>query len=147
MTQRNIIWRNSIDQLAITYLTDECKQSSRDHSSTIAESHVGWTAVGFDEKAPVPTWPFQKDWRYITGMFSVDFAAAQESTANRLRAEREPLLAKLDTLELIARRRGEDLADIFAEKQRLCDITIEVSACTTLDQLASLKVASEFPGV
>jgi hypothetical protein len=71
-------------------------------------------------------------------MISIDFAKAQAITKDRLRAERAPLLAAQDVLFQRALESGSDTTAIVAEKQRLRDITNQVDACTTTDELRSL---------
>jgi hypothetical protein len=71
-------------------------------------------------------------------MISIDFAKAQAITKDRLRAERAPLLAAQDVLFQRALESNSDTTAIVAEKQRLRDITSQVDACTTTDELRSL---------
>ena len=74
-------------------------------------------------------------------MISIDFAKAQAITKDRLRAERTPLLAAQDVLFQRALESNSDTAAIVAEKQRLRDITNQVDACTTTDELKALSCA------
>ena len=76
-------------------------------------------------------------WELVSGKVEVSLAKATEITKNRLRAEREPLLAAQDVAFQRALETGADTSAIVAEKQRLRDIT-NFSA-TTLDELRSLK--------
>ena len=55
----------------------------------------------------------------------------------KLRRDREPLLAEQDILFQRALETGADTTDIVAEKQRLRDITNDVDAMTTEAQLRS----------
>jgi hypothetical protein len=71
-------------------------------------------------------------------MITVDIDKAKALTKDRLRAERTPLLAAQDVLFQRALESGSDTAAIVAEKQRLRDITNQVDACTTTDELRSL---------
>lgn len=71
-------------------------------------------------------------------MIVIDFSKAQAITKDRLRAERTPLLAAQDVLFQRALESNSDTAAIVAEKQRLRDITSQVDACTTTDELRSL---------
>ena len=75
-------------------------------------------------------------------MISIDFAKAQEITKDRLRAERAPLLAAQDVAFQRALESGSDTAAIVAEKQRLRDVTSQVDACTTTDELKALSCAA-----
>jgi hypothetical protein len=72
-------------------------------------------------------------------MITVDLAKAKEITKNRLRAERESLLAAQDVAFQRALETGADTTAIVAEKQRLRDITKLADSCTTTDELRNLK--------
>jgi hypothetical protein len=74
-------------------------------------------------------------------MITVDIDKAKLITKDRLRAERTPLLAAQDVLFQRALESGSDTAAIVAEKQRLRDITSQVDACTTTDELKALSCA------
>jgi hypothetical protein len=74
-------------------------------------------------------------------MITVDIDKAKALTKDRLRAEREPLLAAQDVLFQRALESNSDTAAIVAEKQRLRDITSQVDACTTTDELKALSCA------
>lgn len=72
-------------------------------------------------------------------MITIDLEKAKAITKDRLRAEREPLLAVQDVLFQRALESGSDTTAIVAEKQRLRDITSLVDNCSTVDQLKSLS--------
>jgi hypothetical protein len=72
-------------------------------------------------------------------MITVDLAKAKEITKDRLRMEREPLLAAQDVAFQRALETSADTTAIVAEKQRLRDITKLADSCTTTDQLRNLK--------
>lgn len=74
-------------------------------------------------------------------MITVDLEKAKSITKDRLRAERAPLLAAQDVLFQRALESGSDTTAIVAEKQRLRDITNQVDACTTTDELKALSCA------
>ena len=74
-------------------------------------------------------------------MISIDLDKAKALTKDRLRAERTPLLAAQDVLFQRALESNSDTAAIVAEKQRLRDITSQVDACTTTDELKALSCA------
>ena len=71
---------------------------------------------------------------------SVDITKAKAITKDRLRADRTPLLAEQDILFMKAQEAGSSTTDIVAEKQRLRDITNQVDAMTTTDQLKGASV-------
>lgn len=67
----------------------------------------------------------------------VNITKAKEITKDKLRAERKPLLEKLDVDFIKAQETGADTSAIVAEKQRLRDITNTVNSMTTVDELKS----------
>ena len=71
---------------------------------------------------------------------NVDITKAKAITKDRLRADRTPLLAAQDILFMKAQEAGSDTTDIVTEKQRLRDITNQVDAMTTTDQLKGASV-------
>ena len=71
---------------------------------------------------------------------SVSLTKAKAITKDRLRAERTPLLAAQDILFMKAQEAGSATTDIVTEKQRLRDITNQVDAMTTTDQLKGASV-------
>ena len=77
-------------------------------------------------------------------MITVDMTKAKEITKDRLREEREPLLAVQDVLFQRALEDNSDTTAITTEKNRLRDITDTVDSMTTLDELkaASCEVSS-----
>lgn len=73
-------------------------------------------------------------------MITINLDKAKEITKERLREEREPLLAAQDVAFQRALELGEDTSSIVAEKQRLRDITNLVDTATTLDELKGITV-------
>lgn len=77
-------------------------------------------------------------------MITVNLNKAKEITKERLRAERAPLLQKLD----VDYQRADEAADaakkaeVVAEKQRLRDITQLADQATTLDELKAITVGA-----
>lgn len=72
-------------------------------------------------------------------MITVNLEKAKEITKQRLRYEREPLLAALDVQFQRALETGSDTSAIVAEKQRLRDITQLADQATTLDELRGIS--------
>jgi hypothetical protein len=87
-------------------------------------------------------WAFNA-WELHDGVVNVNLDKAKGLTKQRLRAEREPLLAAQDVLFQRAQETGADITAIVAEKQRLRDVTTLVDSCTTLDQMSALKAAKD----
>lgn len=101
-------------------------------------------AVIFDTDAlPKDDFDFYNAWEYSSGAVLVNLDKAKEITADRLRKEREPLLAKLDVAFQRAIETGADTADIVKEKQRLRDIPKLVTMCTTTAELRDLRVEAK----
>ena len=73
-------------------------------------------------------------------MITINIAKAKDITKDRLRAEREPLLAAQDVAFQRALESNADTAAIVAEKQRLRDITKVVDTCSTVEELKTLEV-------
>lgn len=73
-------------------------------------------------------------------MITINFDKAKQITKERLREEREPLLAAQDVAFQRALESGADTSAIVAEKQRLRDITNLADAATTLDELKGITV-------
>jgi hypothetical protein len=72
-----------------------------------------------------------------------DIDKCVEITKDRLRAEREPLLAELDVEYMRSLEQGKPTTDIAAEKQRLRDITTLPKNTMTLDELKALTATKD----
>ncbi|WP_449100470.1 hypothetical protein [Pseudomonas veronii] len=73
-------------------------------------------------------------------MIGINRAKAESITVDRLRVEREPLLAELDTSYMRALEAGDDVSAIVTEKQALRDITEKPLGGLSIQQLATLTV-------
>ncbi len=73
-------------------------------------------------------------------MITINFDKAKDITKDRLRTEREPLLAAQDVAFQRALESGADTTAIVIEKQRLRDVTNLVDTATTLDELKGITV-------
>jgi hypothetical protein len=82
---------------------------------------------------------FFNAWELNGGVVTVNLTKAKAITKDRLRAEREPLLAAQDVLFQRAQETNSDTTAIVAEKNRLRDITNGVDVCTTTQELRDLK--------
>ena len=65
----------------------------------------------------------------------VNVDKAKDITKNRLREEREPLLATLDIQYMQAQEAGSDTSAIVTKKQQLRDAPAQVDSMTTVDEL------------
>ena len=74
---------------------------------------------------------------------TINMDKAKDITKERLRKERESLLAAEDIKFIRAQEEGSDTTAIIAEKQRLRDITNSVDSCTTTDELKALNCSNE----
>ena len=70
---------------------------------------------------------------------TVDLEKAKKITRDRLRRERVSLLEQQDILYMRTLEAGLPTTSIVSEKQRLRDLPTLADACTTLDELRSLK--------
>ena len=73
----------------------------------------------------------------------VNIPKAKEIVKQKLREDRKPLLEAQDVLFQRALETSADTTDIVAEKQRLRDITNDVDAMTTEEQLKTKISALE----
>lgn len=73
----------------------------------------------------------------------VNIPKAKEIVKEKLRVDRKPLLEAQDVLFQRALETSADTTDIVAEKQRLRDITNDVDAMTTEEQLKTKMSALE----
>jgi predicted nucleotidyltransferase len=73
-------------------------------------------------------------------MITISIDKAKNITKERLRLDRTPLLEQSDIDFMKALEAGEDTTAIVAEKQRLRDITNQVDAMTTLDEMRAATV-------
>ena len=73
----------------------------------------------------------------------VNIQKAKEIVKEKLRRDRKPLLEAQDVLFQRALETSADTTDIVAEKQRLRDITNDVDAMTTEEQLKTKMSALE----
>ena len=74
-------------------------------------------------------------------MITINFSKAQAITKDRLRIERIPLMLAQDIAFQRAVEAEVSVVPVFAEKQRLRDITNLADAATTLDELKGLSAA------
>jgi hypothetical protein len=70
----------------------------------------------------------------------VDINKAKDITKDRLRAKRKPLLEAQDVAFQRALEDGSDTSAIVNEKQRLRDITKQVDAANTLEELKLMEI-------
>jgi hypothetical protein len=73
-------------------------------------------------------------------MITINLNKAKDITKDRLRSEREPLLVAQDVAFQRALESGADTSSIVAEKQRLRDITNQVDAVNTLEELKLMEI-------
>ena len=76
-------------------------------------------------------------------MITIDISKAKEITKEKLRLDRQPLLEAQDILFQRALETGADTTDIIAEKKRLRDITNDVDAMTTEEELKNKIIVLE----
>lgn len=83
---------------------------------------------------------FFNAWELTDNVVTVNIEKAKELTKQRLRMERDPLLAAQDVAFQRALESGKDTTAIVVEKQRLRDVTSLVNSCTTTTELRNITV-------
>jgi len=92
------------------------------------------------DESEIPTdRTFRNAWKDEGGI-KVDMGKAKDITKDRLRNERKPLLEAQDVAFQRALESGASTAAIVSEKQRLRDITKQVDALASLDELKALSL-------
>jgi len=92
------------------------------------------------DESEIPTdRTFRNAWKDEGGI-KVDMGKAKDITKDRLRNERKPLLEAQDVAFQRALETGASTAAIVSEKQRLRDITKQVDALASLDELKALSL-------
>ena len=81
---------------------------------------------------------FFNAWELVGDTVSVNLDKAKALTKDRLRAEREPLLIAQDVLVQKADETGADKTAIYAEKQRLRDITNLADSASSTAELRAI---------
>ena len=92
------------------------------------------------DDSELPSRDFRNAWEIVADKVEVNFAKAQDLTKAKLRAERTPLLEAQDVAFQRALEDGSDTSAIVAEKQRLRDITKQVNAVNTLEELKLMEI-------
>lgn len=128
-----IIFTNENGSVSVCYPSGEMSIEQVKQKDCPANSYI------IEETSlPIENNDFFDAWEHTDGVISVNFSKAQEITKNRLRFEREPLLAAQDVLFQRAQETGADITSIVAEKNRLRDITKLVDTCSTLNELRDI---------
>lgn len=79
-------------------------------------------------------------------MIGINRVKAESITVDRLRVEREPLLAELDTSFMRALESGDETDTIALKKQALRDITERDLSALSLTELAALTIEKALAG-
>jgi len=123
-----------------------CVPSGEIHINDVLGKDIPSTAteVKIVERAQLPIEDFDLGDAFVWDgeQVVVDLGKAKEVTKNRLRVEREPLLAAQDVLFQRALETGADTKAIVAEKQRLRDITKLADSATTKDELRTINAGA-----
>ena len=87
---------------------------------------------------------FREAWQFNGNVIDINMDKARDIVRNRLRAEREPLMAKLDADWFRAAETANTVAQvaIATQKQALRDITTHASidSATTADELSLITI-------
>jgi hypothetical protein len=135
MTQ-SIIFTNELGGVSVCTPTGEISIEQVKEKDTPAGSLIVNTS-----DLPIDN-DFFDAWELADGVVTVSLAKAKELTKNRLRMEREPLLAEQDILFQRALESNLPTTAIVAEKQRLRDVTKLADQATTLTELKELKAGA-----
>jgi hypothetical protein len=128
----NVIIYNNGNGVSVVYPTGEL---------SIEDVHAKDCPQGtIIDDSTLPSRDFRNAWELVDGAAAVNFAKAQDITKDRLRAERAPLLEKLDVDFIKAVEVQADTSDIVAEKQRLRAITDLVDSAQTIEELKNINV-------
>jgi hypothetical protein len=129
-----IIYTNDRGNVSVCYPTGELNVDA------VKTKHTPEGSIIVDaDTLPNADNDFFDAWELNGETVSVNIDKAKAITKDRLRAERTPLLAAQDVAFQRALEANGDTAAIVAEKQRLRDVTSQVDACTTLDELRGLS--------
>lgn len=141
----NIIWKRPDGGVSVTHLSNEAESLEAEAAKLKARGDIpyDWELVCMNAELPADR-HFREAWSWETPepKVDIDFPRAVEVTKNRLRADRAPKLAALDTAYMRAdeNNNGHEKNRIRIEKQRLRDITTLADSCATLEELRALSV-------
>jgi hypothetical protein len=123
--------RNTLGETLTTDAEIEQRAWSKVPDDAINPQYVDESVIPTDRT-------FRNAWVVEAGNVIVDIGKAKSLTKDRLRAERKPLLEAQDVEFQRAQETGADTSEIIKEKQRLRDITKQVDALTSIDELKAL---------
>jgi hypothetical protein len=123
--------RNTIGETLTTDAEIEQRAWNKLPEDAINPQFVEETAIPADRT-------FRNAWKVEAGSVAVDMGKAKDLTKDRLRIERKPLLEAQDVAFQRALETGSSTVEIVKEKQRLRDVTKQVDALTSLDELKAL---------
>jgi hypothetical protein len=148
---RNIIWKKPDGGIAITTITQiETEEGLKYTAESIPYAEQlkntpefeGFEPVAFD--TPVNIDPeFRNAYVATENEIKIDLVKARGITKNRLRKQREPLLAALDVESTRALEDGLPLDDIKVKKQRLRDITKLADKAVSVEELKQISVSED----
>jgi hypothetical protein len=123
--------RNTLGELLTTDAEIEQRAWDKLPDDAINPQYVDESGIPTDRT-------FRNAWVVEAGNVVVNIDKAKVLTKDRLRVERKPLLEAQDVEFQRAQETGADTAEIIKEKQRLRDITKQVDALTSIDELKAL---------
>lgn len=137
---KRIIYPTADGGVAVMIPTEECGLTIE---AIAAKDVPAGTPFKIVEDADIPS---DRTWRnaWLSDL-TVDFPKAQALTKDRLRTDRKPLLDAQDVLFQRALETGTNATAIFAEKQRLRDVTKLVDIATTLEELKGVTLRISQP--
>jgi hypothetical protein len=135
-----ILW-NTPTGLGVTHVSDDITDVQA-HATMLQQSVcAGNTVLGIGEfDVPQDALSFDEvSFNHDTNALFTDIEKVKETTKKRLRAERKPILERLDIEFMRALELNASVAEIVQEKQRLRDITTTVDAVGTIPELRALR--------
>jgi len=132
-----IIYTNENGNVSVCVPTNEM------HIEDVKAKHTPEHSIIVDaDTLPHADDDFFDAWELNNGVVLVNITKAKAITIDRLRNERQPLLAAQDVLFQRALETNADTSAIVAEKQRLRDITKHVDTCNTTAELRALRASN-----
>ena len=133
-----IIYANENGGVTLTIPTPEFLE---DHTieDVLAKDCPNHAIIVERSELPEADYDFFESWELNGTTVTVNLTKAKEQAKDRLRIEREPLLAAQDVAFQRALESNSDTSAIVTEKQRLRDITLLADEATTLEDLRTIK--------
>jgi hypothetical protein len=144
-----IIWKRPDDGISVTHIID-FSGTPEEHALLLksrGDIPADWQAVEFPSDVNLDR-EFRNAWSHdVVNGLHVDIVKARDVTKDRLRQERAPLLAELDTAYIRALEINASTAAVVSEKQRLRDLTQSVDGMTSLEEMSQVQATASIPSL